>query len=242
MSLTLITGGSGKLGGALSDVFPQASLPKHNQLDITNFESVFSYMKKDKPELIIHTAALADVRISEKNKNLAWKTNVEGVKNIIHASEKISPQPYFVYISTACVFYGNEGMYNEEDIPYPKNFYSITKLLGEMVVQESKLKKWLIIRTNFVSKEPWPYPKAFSDRYGTYLFTNDVAYGIKELIEAKMTGIVHLCGNKKMSMFELAKIVSPKVTSTTLKDYQGPPLTIDMSLTSTRWKKYKISF
>jgi len=27
----------------------------------------------------------------------------------------------------------------------------------------------------------------------------------------------------------------------TMKDYSGPPVTIDMSLDSKRWKKYKIS-
>lgn len=132
-------------------------------------------------------------------------------------------------------------MCKENDLPYPKNFYSLTKLMGELVVQESKLKKWLIIRTNFVPKTPWPYPKAFTDRFGTYLFADDVAGGIRELIQAKMTGIVHLCGNKKMSMYELAKTLSPKVQPITLEDYQGPPLTVDMSLTTKRWKKYKIS-
>jgi len=241
MSSTLITGGSGKLGSSLKKVFPGARFPTHARLDITNIKSTFSHFEKVRPELIIHMAALADIRACEKDKKTAWKTNVEGTRNIVMASEKLSPPPYFVYISTACVFYGDRGMYSEKDIPYPKNFYSLTKLLGELVVKDSKLKKWLIIRTNFVTKSPWPYPKAFTDRFGTYLFADDVAKGIKELTFAKMTGIVHLCGKEKMSIYKLAKMVSPNVKPMTLKGYKGPPLTADMSLTTKRWKKYKIS-
>ena len=32
----------------------------------------------------------------------------------------------FVYVSTACVFDGHSGMYDEDDIPYPENFYALT--------------------------------------------------------------------------------------------------------------------
>lgn len=242
MSSPLITGGSGKLGSSLKKIFPQALFPSHSQLNILSPKSVLSYLNKFKPKLIVHTAALADVRVCEKDKKLAWKTNFEGTRNLVQASEELPAQPYFVYISTACVFYGDRGGYSEEDIPYPKNFYSLAKLIGELAVQESRLKKWLIVRTNFVLNAPWPYPKAFTDRFGTYLFASDVAKGIKELVKAKKTGIIHLTGDKKMSMYELAKTLSPKVKQITLKDYKGPPLTVDMSLTSKRWKKYKISF
>ena len=129
-------------------------------------------------------------------------------------------------------------MYTENDIPSPKNFYSVTKLIGEFVVK--RLPNHLIVRTNFAAREKWPYPKAFTDRYGTYLFAQDVARGLKELLDSSMTGIVHLTGDKKMSMFELAKITTPGIKPMTMKDYSGVPLTIDMSLDSTRWKKYGI--
>ena len=44
-----------------------------------------------------------------------------------------------------------------------------------------------------------------------------------------------------MSMYELALLAGSKnVGKMTLADYKGPPLTIDMSLSTKRWKKYKI--
>jgi len=42
-------------------------------------------------------------------------------------------------------------------------------------------------------------------------------------------------------MLELAKITTPNVKSMTINDYSGPELTMDMSLDSEKWKKYKIS-
>ena len=121
----------------------------------------------------------------------------------------------------------------------PSNTHALTKLLGEFAVK--KLSKHLIIRTNFVAKEKWKYPKAFTDRYGTYLFAQDVASGIKSVVENQLQGVIHIVGDSKISMFELAKKLSPDVGPMTLKEYDGPPLTIDMSLDTVRWKKYNLS-
>jgi hypothetical protein len=56
----------------------------------------------------------------------------------------------------------------------------------------------LIIRTNFTARKKWPYPKAFYDRFVTYLFEEDVADGIKEFINSDIKGIVHIVGDKKI--------------------------------------------
>jgi len=130
-------------------------------------------------------------------------------------------------------------MYKESSIPYPENFYALTKLVGESEVR--KLPEFLIARTNFVAKEKWPYPKAFTDRFGTYLFADGVAQGIKDVQKEKLTGIVHIVGDKKISIYELAKMTTPDVQPMTIKDYSGPNLTMDMSLDTERWKKYEIS-
>lgn len=236
-----ITGSTGKLGRELVKVFPKALAPTHRELDITDREAVFEYMERNKPETIIHCAALTGVRQCEDNKQIAWRVNVEGTENLVKSCEKAVNNCYFVYISTACVFYGDKGNYVETDVPYPKNFYSLTKLLGEFIVKCSILKKWLIIRTNFVAREKWPHPKAFVDRYGTYLFTDDLAMSIKSVIEKDITGILHVCGKVKFSMFELAKITTLDIEPMSLSEYNGPPLTVDMSLKSIRMKPFKLT-
>jgi dTDP-4-dehydrorhamnose reductase len=236
--VVLITGGTGSLGIELQKIFLENISPTHKELDITNKGQVKKIFQQNKIDTIIHTAAITKIRKCEDDKQLAWDVNVEGTKNlideIIHSKLNIN----FVYVSTACIFDGHSGMYTEKSIPYPENFYSLTKLLGEFEV--NRLPNTTIIRTNFVPRKPWPYEKAFTDRFGTYLFADQVANGIQDIIKEKITGIVHIVGDKKISIFELAKMTTPQIEPMTIKDYSGPPLTMDMSLETIRWKKYTI--
>ena len=235
---TLITGGSGILGTELKKFFPNSLFPSHSVLDITNHEMVFDYFSKNEFDSIIHTAAMTSIRQCESEKKLSWSTNVVGTKNLIDATTEFRSNSKFIYVSTACVFDGHTGMYKESSVPYPENFYALTKLIGEQFVKN--LKNHIIIRTNFVGKQKWMYPKAFTDRFGTYLFAENVAYGIKEIFDTNIEGIIHIVGDKKLSMYDLAKISTPSIKPMTIDEYQGPPLTMDMSLDTERWKKYTL--
>ena len=236
---TLITGGSGTLGTELKKIFRDAFIPTHKELDISNKKDVIEFFRKNDIDLVIHAAALTGIRSCEENKPLALKTNVEGTRNLVDAVQESKRDIQFIYVSTACVFDGYTGMYKESSIPYPENFYSLTKLLGEHEI--NKLHDYLIIRTNFAAKKKWPYPKAFVDRFGTYLFADGVAKGILDVQKENLQGFVHIVGDKKMSVFELAKLTTSDVQPMTIKEYSGPKLTMDMSLDTERWKKYRIS-
>ena len=235
---SLITGGSGILGTELKKFFPDSLFPSRSELDITNHEAVFDYFSKNEFDSIIHTAAMTSVRQCESEKKLSWGTNVVGTKNLVDAAIKFNPNSKFSYVSTACVFDGHVGMYKESSIPHPENFYALTKLIGEQFVKN--LKNHIIIRTNFKGKQKWPYPKAFTDRFGTYLFADQVALGINDIIKENIQGVVHIVGKKKISMFELAQLTTPDIKPLTIDEYQGPPLTMDMSLDTERWKKYTL--
>ena len=235
---TLITGGSGLLGTELKKFFPNSLFPSHSVLDITNHEMVFDYFSKNEFDSIIHTAAMTSVRQCESEKKLSWSTNVVGTKNLIDATTEFRSNSKFIYVSTACVFDGHTGMYKESSVPYPENFYALTKLIGEQFVKN--LKNNIIIRTNFKGKQKWMYPKAFTDRFGTYLFAENVASGIREIFDANIEGTIHIVGDKKLSMYDLAKITTASIQPMTIDEYQGPPLTMDMSLDTERWKKYTL--
>lgn len=236
----LITGGSGKLGRELAKIYLASLRPTRSELDIINSGHVDLFVSENKPNLVIHTAAVTNVQHCEENKREAYETNVVGTENLVDACFRFNPKCYFVHASTACVFRGDLGNYTETDLEYPKNYYALTKLLSEYAVKYSGLKH-LIVRTNFVSRAKWPYPCAFVDRFGTYLFASDVAAAIKHVIDKKLTGTVHVRGDEKMSMFELAKITTPSVKPMSLTEYSGVPLTIDMSLSSNRLPPFKIS-
>jgi len=232
----LITGGNGKLGKELRKVFPDALAPTHKEFDITNVKQVKRYLEQSNPDIIIHCAALTSINQCQEDQRLAYATNVLGTENLISVC---ADNCYFVYVSTACVFQGDRGNYAEDDLPSPKNYYGLTKLLGEFVACKTRTKS-LIIRTNFTDRERWPYPKAFTDRFGTYLFAETVARGIRDVIKKSLTGVVHIVGDRRMSMYELAKITTPDIEPMTLDEYHGPPLTIDMSLNTIRWRRYEI--
>ena len=236
----LITGCGGALGASLKKVFKNCFSPQHGEMDVTNTDAVDKTILNYKPDVLIHAAALVGIRECEENKEKAQKVNVEGTQNIVNALKELNNGCYLVYISTACVFAGeNEKYYTEDDAPEPKNYYSMTKFEAEGVVKEYGT--YCIIRTNFVSKGQWKYPKAFVDRFGTYLFADQVAEGILEVVKKREKGIIHIVGDKRMSMYDLAILAGSKnIGKMTLDEYNGPPVTVDMSLSTKRWKKYKI--
>src|SRR5262249_41202782 len=179
-----------------------------------------------------------NVRMAEEENKLCWETNVRGTEFLVEALLRQNPHCYFVYMSTACVFYGDRGLYAEDDIPRPKNFYGLTKLLGEYVAR--RIPSHLIIRTNFVAREPWPYPKAFVDRFGTYLYADEVARAIKDVLARQLTGLVHIAGDRRLSMIELARMTTPEVEPMGVCEVTLP-LTVDMTLISTRIPLYHLT-
>ena len=235
---TLITGGSGRLGKELAKRFPEALHPDHSSLDFTSDIDVDDFIKTNKPDLIIHTAALTNVRECENNHSKAWANNVVATENLVKACQTHVNDVYFVAMSTACVFRGDIGGYVETDIPYPDNFYSLTKLVSEFVAE--RLVNHLVIRANFVPRERWRYERAFVDRFGTYLFADDLAGAIESVVKQKLKGIIHVCGSEKLSMFELAKITTPDIMPMTMKDVDIP-VPRDMSLRSIRIPPFEIT-
>jgi dTDP-4-dehydrorhamnose reductase len=234
----LVTGGSGVLGQALAKTLPGSDLPSRRELDITDDHSVHSYFGAHPPSAIIHAAALTDIGRCEADRTAAWRTNVEGTEHLLHEAITVAPDCYFVYISTAGVFRGDTGKYSEESRPDPINYYGVTKLAAEQVVR--KHSGSCVIRTNFVRRGKWPHPHAFSDRFGTFLYDTGAAKGIREIFDARVRGLVHVSGDQRLSLFDLARRTDPDVKPITMARYRGPPLAVDMSLVTRRWHPYSL--
>lgn len=237
----IITGGSGKLGAELKKVFPNALFPTREEMDLTSYESISNYFKKHKPSFLVHAGAMTGIPRCEKNRAVAWMTNVEGTRHLRCCA---LPNMPFIYVSTACVFRGDEhGSHDENHPPYPKNFYGFTKSRGEEWA--SRHDNFCIVRTNFVAKEEWPHPKAFIDRKGTYLWASDVARILKRIVDKMVKGkmvpqVVHACGEDVLSMHELALRCSKNAVGmiTRAESECGELLTKNMCL-STIHDEYK---
>ncbi len=145
----IITGASGLLGSQLTQIFKDKKhevLAVFNQkpelmtsgmetvkCDISSRDEVMSLKKRIKASsLIIHCAAITDVDLCEKDKNLCSSVNIEGTKNICELANKTKSK--LIYISTSSVFDGKTGNYKEIDQPNPVNHYNFSKVEGEKAV------------------------------------------------------------------------------------------------------------
>ncbi len=238
----LITWWTGRLGKACKKIIPNAIYPTRNDMDINNSEMISDFIKKNKPEIVIHLAALASIPKCEENKTLAWNTNVIATRNIVETAKKAWVKK-FIYLQSACIFsWEDDFMYDEDSVPSPKHYYWMTKLIAEEIIKSYNSDEFqtIIARTNFTTM-PWEYPKAFTDRFWTYLFAQWVVKWIKEIIETETKlPIIHICWDKEISMYDYAKLGWSNVEQLTMKEYSWIWLTRKMSLTTKYWHTYKI--
>jgi dTDP-4-dehydrorhamnose reductase len=189
------------------------------KMDVTDFNGVEKLISQLKPHAIIHCAAITDVDLCERNRDLALKVNYEATKVIAKASEKIDA--HMIYISTDYVFDGLRGMYREEDRPNPINTYGLTKLLGESAVMEN-CGRGLIVRASVIyGSKPaagkvnfalWVMEriKALKDQYVSPTLNTNLALMILDALEMDLTGVMHMSGATRVSRYEFAIQIARK--------------------------------
>jgi len=216
----MIIGASGQLGLELSrklsnyeliKTFALHELSEGLRLDLTDYLSLEDFIIKKKPEIIINAAALTDVDRCEVERDKAFKINAEAVRHIVRASRVI--EAYLIQISTDYVFDGNKGLYKEDDLQNPINYYGLTKLLGENYA--SSYDDTLIVRTSGVFRNKgfpvYVYKNlkegkevlAFKGFYSPISATK-LAEAINELVTYKKTGIINIAG-ERISRYDLAQ-------------------------------------
>lgn len=126
----------------------QAFNPKEKELscDISNFKSVNSAVKKIKPQILIHLAAISFV--AHEDKEELYRTNIVGTRNLLEAFKQLNTNDkYFVFPSTSNVYKPCDKMINESSLIKPINDYSISKVTGEhLVTMYSKFFSTSILR------------------------------------------------------------------------------------------------
>ena len=143
----LITGGKGMLGrtllrelGAVFQGKPSAhelvvaDLPDWDITDDVGFAEKTQVLK---PDVIIHCAAMTKVDDCESNRELAFKLNEEGSRNVALAAKMSGAR--LIAISTDYVFSGEPPRepwaWGEMDIPRPQTVYGASKFAGEQMIQ-----------------------------------------------------------------------------------------------------------
>ena len=116
----------------------------YEDLDITNKEQLSSILNKYNPDVVFNTAAITNVDLCEKEKDLCEKVNVQAVEFL--ADICLDIDSHLIHISTDFIFDGNDGPYKEDDIPSPLSYYGKSKLDSENILKSHKC-KWTILRT-----------------------------------------------------------------------------------------------
>jgi len=227
----LITGAGGLYGSKLaqlalergfevysSDLSVQSVYGKSVKLDVSVKAEVDDVFRTVKPDVVVHAATLTDVDKCELNKHLAWAVNVDGTKHIREASER--EEAFLVYISTDYVFSGDKAPYVESDAADPINYYGLTKLVAEEIVQT--LPEFFIARPSVIygatpaagkvnfalwlieTLQKGERVKIVKDQWNTPTLNTNLAEMTLEAIERHLTGIYHLSGATRVSRYEFA--------------------------------------
>lgn len=239
MQKVLITGANGFLGHYLSTLLVhqytviatgkgpcRIKLIQENfcyePMDFTQEDAVIKLFQKVKPDIVVHAGAISKPDDCELNKEFAYQTNVVSTQLLLAQSQLL--KSFFVYVSTDFVFDGQKGMYVEDDIPKPVNFYGETKLLSEKAVQAYSY-DWSIVRTVLVYGAPqsgrdniltvvanslMEGKKSFivDDQVRTPTYVEDLAGAIKTIIDKKATGIYHISGKDVLTPYQMTLAVA----------------------------------
>lgn len=194
---TLVIGANGQLGRALRAEFgdhPDAVFVSRAELDLGEPESLanFDWSPYD---VIINAAAYTAVDLAESSEGRreAWKTNVHAVVEL--AKIATAHRMTLIQVSSDYVFDGTAELHPESEGFAPLGVYGQSKAAGDAVVMT--VPKHYIVRTSWVVGDGNNFvrtmaslaargiaPAVVDDQWGRLSFTEDLAAGIRHLLES----------------------------------------------------------
>ena len=221
----LITGGKGMLGRTLMRELAEhelvvADLP---EWDITDADAFTAKTLAAAPDVVIHCAAMTKVDDCETSRDLAFRLNEEGTRNVALACKACGAR--LIAISTDYVFSGEPPRepwaWSETDVPRPRTVYGASKFAGEQMVHMIHPDNSVILRIawlygaggpSFVhtmaklgAQEGAPL-KVVDDQRGNPTSTKVVADVIRFLLSRPdVSGIVHGTCEDQCTWYDLTK-------------------------------------
>lgn len=223
----LVTGGKGmlgrtlvrELGGRDGHEMAVADLP---DWDITDGDAFTAKVLAAAPDLVIHCAAMTKVDDCEEKRELAFRLNEEGSRNVALAAKAAGAR--LIAISTDYVFSGEPPRepwaWSESDIPRPRTVYGLSKYAGEQMVS-------MIHPDAAILRIAWLYGaggpsfvhtmarlgaeggaplKVVDDQRGNPTSTNAVADVVRFLLtRPDVAGIVHATCEDQCSWYDFAR-------------------------------------
>ncbi len=202
----VVTGGSGRFAQSLKKIRSKYKFiyPKKKSLNITRPKSIKKFLKKERPESVLHLAGLSrPMSIHDKSIKRSIDLNIVGTANLVRVCSELKIK--LIYFSTSYVYPGKKGNYSEQDAVLPWNNYGWSKLGGECAVQ--MYKNSLILRVCMTEK-PFLHKKAFANVKLNFIFHDDLSKLLIKLLNKK--GIINLGGSTK-TVYNFAKKYNKKV-------------------------------
>lgn len=115
-------------------------------VDLSRPGSGAALLETERPEILLHCAAVANLETAEKNPALTQRLNAELPGELAEASRRLGVR--MLHLSTDAVFDGTHGPYSEDDKPNPLSAYARSKYAGEQAVAAANPQA-IIARVNF---------------------------------------------------------------------------------------------
>ena len=230
----LITGTNGLLGGKLLEraagryhltglsAGPPVTGPydgfTFHQVDVRDREAVIRTVQTERPDVVVHTAAMTNVDGCERDPETAWNVNAMGSMNVADACALTGAR--LVLLSTDYVFDGEHGPYREDDRPRAISAYGRSKLAAEQTVaavcEDYAIARTSVLyglapnaRTNFVTwligeLRAGNQVKVVTDQTSSPTLADNLAAMVLALAEGDAQGVFHTCGADWLSRYEMA--------------------------------------
>jgi dTDP-4-dehydrorhamnose reductase/dTDP-4-dehydrorhamnose 3,5-epimerase len=191
---TLVVGGNGQLGRALTAALPDAVAVGRDVLDLADPGSVAAFDFAPYGT-IVNAAAYTAVDVAEtpEGRLAAWATNVTGLGALVEAARRC--RATLVHVSSDYVFDGTREQHPEDEPFSPLGVYGQTKAAGDALV--ATLPRHLLLRTswvvgdgrNFVSTmaglaDRGVSPSVVDDQHGRLTFTGELVRAVRHLLAA----------------------------------------------------------
>lgn len=132
METILVTGASGFLGDRAAGYFRERGYrvitPSHREMELTDIEAARAVFRREKPQGVIHCAAVSDVGQCQREPERSWQINVAGSQNLVRAAEELGAKCVLCSSDQVYVGSGVFGPHSEDEPLLPGNVYGREKL------------------------------------------------------------------------------------------------------------------
>lgn len=216
--------------------------------DLTNYPALRAAFQRDRPDLVIHCAAISRSPLCQAQPEPAWTNNFGVTVCLADLAANIP----FLFLSSEQVFDGLGGPYDEASPIHPVNVYGETKAAAEQWVLANP--RHTVVRLALTYGQSLTGHRSFNEEMQRAwergetlrLFTDEfrcpipapvVARALWELARQDRPGLYHLAGAERLSRWQIGELLTARlgrfhelIQPASRQEYHGPPRPADLTL------------